>query len=42
MSISLLLVSSCLVAIFFSFLLVSACMLAGRLDRYHLEGYEKG
>jgi len=41
MSIPLLLVSSCLVSIFITGLLVSACILAGRLDRLHLDGYEE-
>ena len=41
MPVSLLLVSSCLVAIIIAGLLVSACILAGRLDRLHCEGYEE-
>jgi hypothetical protein len=35
------LITTCLVSIIFTGLLVSACILAGRLDRLHCEGYEE-
>jgi len=35
------LISTCLVSILIASLLVSACILAGRLDRLHFEGYEE-
>jgi hypothetical protein len=41
MTTPIILFSLCLVSVGFTFLLVSACVLAGRLDKVQLEGYEE-
>lgn len=34
------LISTCVVSLFFAGLILSACMLAGKLDQHHLGNYE--